>query len=51
MSEGSHHYPFYNRAGVNIGYLRITNSGTVLSIWLYDSAEINSGHFLPEVIE
>jgi len=51
MSEGSHHTPIYNRAGVDIGYLRITNSGKVLSIWLYDSAEITSGHFLPEVKE
>jgi len=51
MSEGSHHVAIYNRAGIDIGYIRITNHAKVLSIWLYDTAVANSGHFLPEVSE
>jgi len=51
MSEGSHHVAIYNRAGIDIGYIRVTNSAKVISIWLYDTAVANSGLFLPEVIE
>jgi hypothetical protein len=51
MSEGTHHVPIYNRAGIDIGYIRVTNNAKVFSIWLYDTAVANSGLFLPEVIE
>jgi len=51
MTEGSHHVAIYNKAGIDIGFIRITNSAKVLSIWLHDTAVANSGLFLPEVKE
>ena len=44
----SHHLPIFNTAGIEIGYLRITNEAKVLSIWLKDGAVLNPGLFLPE---
>jgi len=46
--EGSHHLQIFTKAGVKIGYLRITNSAKVLSIYLGESAVSNSGLFFPE---
>jgi len=51
MSEGSHHCQIFNIAGIRIGYLRITNSAEVISIYLNDEAVSNAGLFVPEVIE
>jgi len=50
MSEGSHHINIFNKAGVRIGYLRITNAAQVLSIWLDDTAVANSGLFFPDAL-
>jgi len=49
--EGSHHTPIFTKAGIEIGYLRITNSAKVLSIYLGEAAVSNSGLFLPEESE
>jgi len=47
----SHHVPIYNKAGIELGYIRITNEAKVLSIWLSESSVANHGLFLPEVKE
>jgi len=47
MSEGSHHE--YIRVGPRIvGYMRVTNSGKIISIWIN---EPYNKLFLPEVEE
>jgi len=48
MSEGSHHIDIYNKAGIRIGYIRITNDAHVRSIWLDDTAVANPGLFFPD---
>jgi len=30
----SHHKPIYNKEGEAIGFLRVTNEGEVLSVWV-----------------
>jgi len=49
--EGTHHLQIFNKAGFKIGYLRITNSAHVFSIYLDEHAVSNSGLFLPEESE
>ena len=35
MSEGSHHERIYGVGGnMDIGYIRVTNDGKILSIWI-----------------
>jgi len=46
-SEGSHHVQIFNKAGIRLGYMRITNSAKVLSIYLNDEAVSNPGLFCP----
>ena len=45
----SHHLPIFNKAGMEIGYLRITNDGVAISIWLDKNAVANPGLFVPAV--
>lgn len=43
--------PIFNKAGIKLGHLRITNDAVVISIWLDDTAVTNYGLFFPEAYE
>jgi len=45
----SHHLSIYNKAGIRIGHLRITNDAVVLDVYLNKEAVANPGVFLPLV--
>lgn len=42
----SHHKPIYDKDGEEVGFLRITNSGEVLSVWINSNGF--KGLFHPE---
>ena len=49
MAEGSHHkfiYAWIMGEQVRVGHLRITNTGTVLSVWIDN--DVQQMLFLPE---